>query len=107
MGRKIASVGNHVIYSGKKGLPVVQDPVKKIKGVATGHIIVTADADADLTGLAKEHDLEVHHTVPHLNLISFIPRNPDKLLDISVALSNSSLVKTVKLDITYGGPRAK
>lgn len=107
MGRKIASVNSHVIYNGKHGLPVVQDPVKLRKGVATGHIIVTAEPNVDLTSLAREHNLEVHHTVPHLNLISFIPRESEKLLETSVALSKSSLVKSVKLDISYGGPRAK
>ncbi len=105
--REIASINNYSIVKGTSGLPVVQDPVKRRKGIATGHIIVKAKPDTDLTSLAKSYNLQVHHTVPHLNLIAFAPRNPENLLETSIKLSESSLLESVKLDISYGGPRAK
>jgi len=105
--REVASINNHAIVKGNKGLPVVQDPIKFRKGIATGHIIVVAKPDVDLTALAKEHNLAVHHTIPHLNLIAFVPSSPELLLNTSVKLSESSLLESVKLDISYGGPRAK
>lgn len=107
MGRKISSVNKHIIVKGTAGLPVVQDPIKKIKGIATGHIIVKAKPDTDLRELARTYKLSVHHTVPHLNIISFIPEDKEKLLETSVKLSQSDLLESVKLDISYGGPRAK
>lgn len=107
MGRKISSVNNHIIIKGKQGLPVIQDPIKMIKGIATGHIIVKAKKNADLQEIAKKYKLKVHHTVPHLNLISFIPEDKGKLLETSAKMADSDLLESVKLDISYGGPRAK
>ncbi|MBK26724.1 MAG: hypothetical protein CME70_22175 [Halobacteriovorax sp.] len=105
--REVASINNHAIVKGTTGLPVVQDPIKFRKGIATGHIIVKAKPDVDLTGLANEHNLKIHHTVPHLNLIAFVPSSPEQLLNTSIKLSESALLESVKLDISYGGPRAK
>lgn len=75
--------------------------------MATGHIIVKPNGDVDITALAKKHNLRVEHVVPHLNLITLVPRDQEKLLEISVLLSQSDLLSSVKLDISYGGPRAK
>ena len=105
--RGIASINNHIILKDNSGLPVVQDPVKKVKGVATGHIIVKVKPNIDLREIAKTYNLSVEHSVPHLNLVSFTPSNKKELLDISVKLSESDLFDSVKLDISFGGPRAK
>lgn len=100
-------MNNHYIIQGKKGLPVIEDPVKMRQGIATGHIIVRPKVDADITNLAKKHKLKVEHVVPHLNLVTFVPENEDELLEVSILLSQSPLLESVKLDVSYGGPRAK
>lgn len=85
----------------------MQDPVKFRKGIATGHITVKPKGDADISSLVKKHDLKVAHVVPHLNIVTLEPRDQSKLLEVSILLSESNLLSSVKLDISYGGPRAK
>jgi len=109
MGRKITSINNHIIFKGSntQGLPVIQDPIKMIKGFATGHIIVKVKPEVNLSELVNKYDLDVHYTSAHLNLISFIPKDKSRLLEISAKLAESSFFNSVKLDISYGAPHAK
>jgi hypothetical protein len=44
---------------------------------------------------------------PHLNLITLVPNDSSELLKVSALLSESELLTSVKLDVSYGGPRAK
>ena len=99
LGRRISSVSDYIIYKGTSGLPVVQDPIKKIKGHATGHIIVKLSPEVNLEEIVKAYDLEIAYVVSHLNLVSFTPRDKSKLLEISAKLSDNKIFDSVKLSL--------
>lgn len=107
LGKKVSSVSDYIIYKGTSGLPVIQDSIKKIKGHATGHIIVKITSSESLKEIANRYDLKIAYAAPHLNLLSFIPKDKSRLLEISIKLSEYKIFDSVALDISYGAPHAK